>query len=53
MKFLQKISKFQINQAYETGVLFNSNFYFSFKLTKLTKRKYALEISSTHTAADK
>ena len=53
MKFLRKISKFQINQAYKTKKFFFRNFYFLFKLTTLTKREYAGEISSPHTKADK
>ena len=53
MKFLRNISKFQIKQAYKMKKKFFQNFYFLFKLTKLTKREYAWEISSLHTEADK
>ena len=49
MKFLRKISKFQVNQAYKTKKIFFQNFYFLFKLIKLRKREYAWEISSLHT----
>ena len=38
MKFLRKISKFQINQTYKTKKFFFSNFYVLFKLTMPTKR---------------